>query len=96
MPVKTSQHFVRYVLWADAISCLACGLLQVTLTSTLNVHLGLSQALLSGTGVFLLLWSAMVAFFATLIYALRLRAKMASVSKAQFAFAACATLASLF
>jgi hypothetical protein len=38
----------------------------------------------------------LVAFFATLIYALRLRAKMASVSKAQFAFAACATLASLF
>ena len=65
MPVKSSQHFLRYVLWADAISCLACGLLQVTLTSILTVHLGLSQALLSGTGVFLLLWSAMVAFFAT-------------------------------
>jgi hypothetical protein len=34
-----------------------------------------------------------VCFLATLLYALKLRAKMASASKAQFAFAACATLA---
>lgn len=65
MPAKSYRIALRYVLWADAISCLACGILQVTLTSTLNSYFGLSQALLIGTGVFLLLYGAVVAFLAT-------------------------------
>jgi hypothetical protein len=65
MPVKTYQNFLRYVLWADAISCLVCGLLQVTLTGPMNSYFGLPQNLLMGTGVFLLLYGAVVAFLAT-------------------------------
>jgi hypothetical protein len=64
MFVKTYQNFLRYVLWADAISCLACGILQVALTGPLSAYFGLSQNLLIGTGVFLLLSGAVVAFLA--------------------------------
>jgi hypothetical protein len=60
-----SQSFLRYVLWADAISCLACGLLQVAFTGYLSQHLGLPSVLLAGTGDFLLLYGASVAFLAT-------------------------------
>jgi hypothetical protein len=65
MPVKTYQNFLRYVLWADAISCLVCGMLQVALTGPLSLYFGLSLTLLMGTGVFLLLYGAVVAFLAT-------------------------------
>jgi hypothetical protein len=65
MPVKTYQNFLRYVLWADAISCLVCGILQVTLAGPLSSYFGLSQDLLMGTGVFLLVYGAVVAFLAT-------------------------------
>jgi hypothetical protein len=65
MPVKTHQNFLRYVLWADAISCLVCGIFQVALTGPMSSYFGLSQNLLMGTGVFLLLYGAVVAFLAT-------------------------------
>jgi hypothetical protein len=65
MPVKTHRNFLRYVLWADAISCLVCGVLQVALTGPVSSYFGLSQKLLMGTGVFLLLYGAVVAFLAT-------------------------------
>ena len=65
MPVKTYQNFLRYVLWANAISCLVCGILQVTLAGPLSSYFGLSQDLLMGTGVFLLVYGAVVAFLAT-------------------------------
>jgi hypothetical protein len=65
MPVKTYQDFLRYVLWADAISCLVCGILQVALTGPLSSYFGLSENLLMGTGVFLLVYGAVVAFLAT-------------------------------
>ena len=64
MFVKSYQNSRRYVLWADAISCLACGILQVALTSPLSSYFGLSQNLLTGTGVFLLPFGAVVALLA--------------------------------
>jgi hypothetical protein len=65
MSVKTSPQFLRYVLWADAVSCLACGILQVGLTVALSSRFGLSQTLLFETGVFLLLYGTAVGFLAT-------------------------------
>jgi hypothetical protein len=64
-PVKTYQNFLRYVLWADAISCLGCGILQVALNGPLSSFFGLSENLLMGTGVFLLVYGLVVAFLAT-------------------------------
>jgi hypothetical protein len=63
MTLKT-RNFLRYVLWGDSISCLACGILQVTLTGFLSLHFGLSKTLLTGTGAFLLLYGAGVAVLA--------------------------------
>jgi hypothetical protein len=65
MPVKTYQNFLRYVLWADAISCLGCGILQVALNGPLSSSFGLPENLLMGTGVFLLVYGLVVAFLAT-------------------------------
>ena len=65
MSSKSTPSFLRYVLWADAISCLACGLLQVAFSGTLKHWLGLPAAMLMGTGVFLLIYGAAVAFLAT-------------------------------
>jgi len=64
MPFKSLPNFLNYVLWADAASCLACGLLQVALPGSLQEWLGLPAALLTGTGVFLLSYGAIVAFLA--------------------------------
>ena len=64
MPVTSSVSFLRYVLWADAISCLACGLLQVTLTTVLSERLGLPVTLLADTGMFLLLYGGALLFLA--------------------------------
>jgi len=65
VPAKTYQNFLRYVLWADAISCLVCGILQVALAGPLSSYFGLSENLLMGTGIFLLVYGAVVAFLAT-------------------------------
>jgi hypothetical protein len=67
MPLTSSVNFMRFVLWADAISCLACGLLQVALTTVLSERLGLPETLLADTGIFLLLYGAAVLFLATRI-----------------------------
>ena len=55
---------LRIVLWADAASCLICGLLQVSFVRPLSQYLGLVPTLLAGTGEFLLLYGAAVAFLA--------------------------------
>jgi hypothetical protein len=65
MPLISSSNFLRCVLWADAISCLTCGLLQVVLPVSLGKWLGLSPILLADTGTFLLLYGAFVAFLAS-------------------------------
>ncbi|MGO9931234.1 MAG: hypothetical protein ACLPV8_05415 [Steroidobacteraceae bacterium] len=64
MSLANSPTFLRNVLWADALSCLACGLLQVISTATASERLGLPAALLADSGVFLLLCGAAVAFLA--------------------------------
>jgi hypothetical protein len=61
---KPSHQLLRYVLWADAISCLACGVLQVAFTGSVSQYLGLPLTLLGVTGDFLLLYGAAVAFLA--------------------------------
>lgn len=61
---KASHNFLHYVLWADAISCLACGALQIIFTRFLSQHLGLPLFLLADTGFFLLVYGIVVAFLA--------------------------------
>jgi len=67
MAPNSSARFLRRVLWTDAISCLACGLLQVTLAAMLSSRLGLPAILLVDVGLFLLLYGAAVLFLATRI-----------------------------
>jgi hypothetical protein len=64
MPHLASRNFLRFVLWADAISCLACGVLQLTLGDPLNQLFSLPAGLLVDTGVFLLVYGAAVAALA--------------------------------
>ena len=61
----SSPHFLRHVLRADALSCLACGLLQVIFPGQMARLLGLPEALLAYTGEFLLVYAAVVAFIST-------------------------------
>jgi len=61
----SSPNFLRNVLRADALSCLACGLLQVVFTGQMAQLLGLPAALLAYTGEFLLVYAAAVAFVST-------------------------------
>lgn len=64
MSVFSSPHFLHRVLWADAATCAASGLLQVAFTRQLADLLGLPGMLLGGTGVFLLAYAALVALVA--------------------------------
>lgn len=61
----SSPNFLRNVLRADALSCVACGLLQVVFTGQMARLLGLPETLLTYTGEFLLLYAAVVAFVST-------------------------------
>ena len=65
MSFTSAAGFLRFVLWADAISCLACGLLQVFFTTFLSERLGLPATLLADTGIFVLLCGAVVGLLAT-------------------------------
>lgn len=65
MSLFSSPNFLRNVLWADAVSCLSCGLLQVFFTGPMSNLLGLPAGLLAYTGEFLLVYGAAVAFIAT-------------------------------
>ncbi|MEO5669468.1 MAG: hypothetical protein ABIR26_02150 [Ramlibacter sp.] len=65
MSIFSSPRFLRYVLLADAASCIATGALQVAFTGALAQHLGIPAGLLAGTGWFLLAYAATVAFIAT-------------------------------
>jgi hypothetical protein len=62
---KPAPRLLRCVLWADAVSCLVCGALQVAFAGALKQWLGISAAMLAGTGEFLLLYGAAVTFLAT-------------------------------
>lgn len=61
----SSPNFLRNVLRADALSCVACGVLQVVFTGHMAQLLGLPEALLAYTGEFLLVYAAAVAFVST-------------------------------
>lgn len=65
IPFMSSPNFLRNVLRADALSCVACGVLQVVFTGQMAQLLGLPGALLAYTGEFLLVYAAVVAFVST-------------------------------
>lgn len=65
MSISASPRFLRNVLLADAVSCLASGALQVLFTAALRQILNLPAPLLAGTGWFLLAYGAAVGFTAT-------------------------------
>lgn len=64
MSIFFSPRFLRYVLLADAASCLVTGAMQVVFTDALSHVLQLPAALLGGTGWFLLIYGAAVAWLA--------------------------------
>lgn len=64
MSIFAAPRFLRYVLLADAASCLVSGAIQVSFTVVLDQVLQLPAALLGGTGWFLLIYGAAVAWFA--------------------------------
>jgi hypothetical protein len=65
MSIFESPKFLRNVLFADAASCLATGALQVMFTHSLAELLNLPGALLQATGIFLLVYAALVTVIAT-------------------------------
>lgn len=65
MSILASPRFLRNVLFADAASCLGTGVLQLAFTDALARLLNLPAPLLTGTGVFLLVYAAAVALVAT-------------------------------
>ena len=64
MSIFASPRFLPRVMAADALSCAATGALQLGLTDMLARLTGLSTALLTGTGVFLLAYAALAAWMA--------------------------------
>jgi len=65
MSLFSSPTFLRNVLLADAASCVGCGALQVAFTGAVSPMLGLGTSLLTGTGIFLLVYACVVGFVAT-------------------------------
>lgn len=61
----SSPTFLRNVLRLDALSCLACGALQVALAPRMAGWLALPQPLVAYTGEFLLAWAALVFLIST-------------------------------
>lgn len=64
MSILAAPRFLRHVLLADAMSCLATGAAQVAAAPPLAALLGLPRPLLAGTGWFLLAYAAVVALVA--------------------------------
>jgi hypothetical protein len=62
---NSSSNFLRNVLRADALSCIACGLLQVGFTDSMADLLKLPPALVAYSGEFLLAYGALVAWLST-------------------------------
>lgn len=65
MSVMSSPNFLRNVLRLDALSCLACGLLQLAFPGQMARLLNLPAPLLAYTGEFLLVYAAVVGFIST-------------------------------
>ena len=64
MSLISSPRFLSTVLWLDAASCLATGLLQLAAPGPLSAWFGLPAPLLTATGWLLLAVSAFAAFAA--------------------------------
>jgi uncharacterized membrane protein (UPF0136 family) len=64
-PVLSSPNFLRNVLRVDALSCIACGVLQVAFPAAMARLLNLPEGLIAYTGEFLLVYAAVVAFVST-------------------------------
>lgn len=65
LATSPAHRLLRRVLWADAASCAASGLLQLLATSALVPLLGLPAMLLTGTGLFLIAYAALVGWAAS-------------------------------
>src|SRR3569623_811398 len=65
MSMFDSPRYLRNVLVADSLSCIATGALQVMFTAPLAQLLRLPPLLLQGTGWFLLAYAAIVGVVAT-------------------------------
>lgn len=65
MSVFASSRFLPRVMWADAASCAATGVLQLAFTGPLARLTGLPAPLLLGTGVFLLVYAAAAGWMAS-------------------------------
>lgn len=65
MSVTTHPRFLPAVLWADAASCLASGVLQLAATGLLASWLGLPAALLAASGWLLIGVAAFAAWLAS-------------------------------
>jgi hypothetical protein len=63
--ILSSPNFLRNVLRVDALSCFACGVLQVAFPAAMARLLNLPEGLLAYTGEFLLVYAAVVAFVST-------------------------------
>ncbi|SFU94985.1 hypothetical protein SAMN05216350_109111 [Polaromonas sp. YR568] len=63
--ILSSPNFLRNVLRVDALSCIACGVLQVAFPAAMARLLNLPEALIAYTGEFLLVYAAVVAFVST-------------------------------
>ncbi|WBY00936.1 hypothetical protein PE066_15910 [Ramlibacter tataouinensis] len=64
MSIFASPLFLRRVLWADAASCLACGVAQLAAPQPLSGWFGLPPALLLSTGSFLVGYALLLAILA--------------------------------
>ena len=64
MSIFASPRFLPRVMAADALSCAATGAVQLGLTDALARLTGLPAVLLTGTGVFLLVYAALAAWMA--------------------------------
>jgi hypothetical protein len=62
MPMFSHARFLPRTLWADALCCAAAGAAQLAFAQPLAVSTGLPQALLLGTGCFLLAWACVAAW----------------------------------
>lgn len=65
MSLTTHPRFLPAVLWADAASCLASGVLQLAATGLLASTLGLPAALLAASGWVLIAVAAFAAWLAS-------------------------------
>jgi hypothetical protein len=63
--LMSSPHFLRNVLRVDALSCIACGLLQVGFAESMAALLSLPLPLVIYSGEFLLAYGALVAWLST-------------------------------